>query len=1074
MSNDLRPEGARLFPLSFAQQRLWFFNRLEGPSPTYNVPILARIGGDLDVPALRAALGDVLERHEVLRTVFVEHEGEPRQRVLPAAEVPLPLEVTDVPAEELESALRAEAEVPFDLDAGPAVRATLFRTAPDRHVLALVLHHIACDGWSVDPLLRDLGTAYDARSTGRAPAWEPLPVQYTDYTLWQRDLLGAADDADSLAGRQLAYWREALADLPEELPLPFDRPRPQTGTFRGADVGFRVSAQAHAKLLETAQETRTTLFMVVQAAVAALLTRLGAGTDIPLGISIAGRTDQALDDLVGLFINTQVLRTDTSGDPSFRELVERVRETSLDAYSHQDLPFDRLVEELNPVRHRARHPLFQVGLELHSGGREIRLGGLETRVEFLKMSVAKFDLSVVLRDRTAADGTPLGIDGTLEYATDLFDADTAAALAERLVRFLEAAVAAPDAPIGAAGILTPAERELLAEWNSTARELPEGTIGDLFARRAALTPDAVALVAGSTELTYAQLNAWVNRLAHHLIGMGVRADSVVAVAMPRTAEAVVAWLAVAKSGGVYTPIDPQNPVERIRQVLADARPAVLVTTADIAASLGPDAGLPPLVTEHVQAGRPEHDPTDADRPVPLLPDHAAYIIYTSGSTGLPKGVTVLHRALVNLWTYHTGITFPPPAGPEDRVKVALSASLAFDTSWEGVLAMVAGHELHLLDELTRRDPRLLVDYVTRHGIGQLDVTPSFAAQLLSEGVLDGEQAPRTLMLGGEAVGEALWSDLGKAPHTTAYNYYGPSEFCVEASGCALPDHPTATIGRPVHNTAIHILDEHLNPVPPGVLGEIYLAGANLGRGYLGRPGQTAARFVANPFGEPGERMYRSGDMGRWTRDGYLIFAGRSDDQVKLRGIRIELGEIRTAITGHAEVSDAAVVVREDTPGDKRLVAYLVPARGAAVDLSELRSALATRLPEYMIPSAFVLLDALPLTRNAKLDRRALPVPDYGSRSAGRAPRTERERQVAELFAEILKVDSVSLDDNFFELGGHSLLATRLVNRIRTVLGAEVNLMKLFGSPTVAGVVASLADETPAAAAARPQLVRRGA
>ncbi|MER5868733.1 amino acid adenylation domain-containing protein [Streptomyces sp. NPDC002044] len=1074
MSNDPRATAASVFPLSFAQQRLWFFNRLEGPSATYNVPIVARIGGDLDVPALRLALADVVERHEVLRTVFVERDGEPFQQVLPTVGVPLPLTVTEVPADRLDAALRAEAELPFDLDEGPCVRATLLRTAPDRHVLALVLHHIACDGWSVDPLLRDLGSAYEARSGGRAPAWEPLPVQYTDYTLWQRDLLGAAAEPDSLAGRQLAYWRQALADLPEELPLPFDRPRPQTGTFRGHEADFAFSPRVHAELLEIARQTRTTLFMVVQAAVAALLTRLGAGTDIPLGISIAGRTDQALDDLVGLFINTQVLRTDTSGDPTFRELVDRVRETSLDAYSRQDLPFDRLVEELNPVRHRARHPLFQVGLELHSRGREISLGGLDTSVEFMKMSVAKFDLSVVLRDRTAADGTPLGIDGTLEYATDLFDPGTATALTERLVRFLEAAVADPDAPIGAAGIITPAELDLIAEWNSTTRELPDGTIGDLFAHRAALTPDTTALVAGARELTYAELNTWVNRLAHHLIERGVTADSVVAVAMPRTAEAVVAWLAVAKSGGVYTPVDPQNPAERIRQVLADARPAVLVTTEETAAALGPAAGLPPLVTEHRQASAPEHDVTDACRPVPLLPDHAAYVIYTSGSTGLPKGVTVPHRALTNLWAYHADTTFPPPAGPADRVRVALSASLAFDTSWEGVLAMVAGHELHLLDEPTRRDPRLLVDYVTGRGIGQLDVTPSFAAQLLAEGVLDGDRAPRTLMLGGEAVGETLWNDLRKAPRTTVYNYYGPSEFCVEASGCALPEYPAATIGRPVYNTAVHILDEHLNPVPPGVLGEIYLAGANLGRGYLGRAAQTAGRFVANPFGAPGERMYRSGDLGRWTTDGYLIFAGRSDDQVKLRGIRIELGEIQTAVASHAGVADAAVLVREDTPGDKRLVAYLVPAKGATVDLSELRTALGTRLPEYMLPSAFVTLDALPLTRNAKLDRRALPVPDYGSRSAGRAPVTEREKQVAALFAEILKIGTVSLDDNFFELGGHSLLATRLVNRIRTVLGVEVNLMKLFGSPTVAGVVASLADEAPASAAAsRPQLVRRG-
>jgi acyl-coenzyme A synthetase/AMP-(fatty) acid ligase/acyl carrier protein len=386
--------------------------------------------------------------------------------------------------------------------------------------------------------------------------------------------------------------------------------------------------------------------------------------------------------------------------------------------------------------------------------------------------------------------------------------------------------------------------------------------------------------------------------------------------------------------------------------------------------------------------------------------------------------------------------------------------------------MIAGHELHLLDELTRRDPARMVAYLKSNGIGQLDVTPSYAQQLLSEGLLSGESAPKTLMLGGEAVGEALWSELREAPHTKVYNYYGPSEFCVEASGCALPEHGSATIGRPVHNSRIFLLDEHLNPVPPGVLGEIYLAGANLGRGYIGRPDVTASRFVANPFGAPGELMYRSGDTARWTNEGFLLFGGRSDDQVKLRGFRIELGEIETCVSADPSVADVAVIVREDTPGDKRLVAYVVAVKGASVDITELRTALAAKLPDYMVPAAFVVLEALPLTRNAKLDRRALPVPDYGSASSGRAPRTKREQDIAGIFAEILKLDSVSLDDNFFELGGHSLLATRLVNRIRTVLGVEVNLLKLFGNPTVAGVVDSLGHQDAGPQAARPQLVRR--
>ncbi|MGW7574974.1 non-ribosomal peptide synthetase [Streptomyces sp. NPDC054765] len=1061
-----------MFPLSFAQQRLWFFNRLEGPSHTYNVPVVIRMSGPPDTGALEAALADVIGRHESLRTVFGEADGEPYQRVLPAGEAELVLEQRDVDREKADALLRELAERPFDLDGDlPPVRAHLLRSSEDEQVLALVLHHIVCDGWSMTPLLRDLGQAYAARVEGRAPEWEPLPVRYSDYTLWQRDLLGSEDDPQSLVRRQLQFWRDSLEGLPDELDLPLDRPRPQAASYRGKEIDFRIAPEIHAGLADIARQTRSTLFMVAQSAVAALLSRLGAGTDIPLGTAIAGRTDNALDDLVGLFINTQVLRTDVSGRPTFRELVERVREASLEAYDHQDLPFERIVEELNPVRTRSRHPLFQVGLELHGGALELKLAGVDTQVELFKMALSKFDLSFVLVEQKAPDGTPVGISGTLEYATDLFDEETAVALVERFVRCLGQLAHDPDADLATVDIVTPAERGLLKQWTETASELPDKTIGTIFEERAAATPDALALVAGDTRLTYRELNAWVNRFAHHLLALGVVADDLVAVALPRTAEAIVAWLAVAKAGGVYTPIDPQSPVERIRTILADARPRVLVTTEDIAAGLRAAGRLPTLVTEHRQQDQPERNPTDADRPVSLSLDHAAYVIYTSGSTGRPKGVTVLHRAVTNLWYFHTGVTFPQPTGPEDRRRVSLSASLAFDTSLEGVLAMIAGHELHLLDELTRRDPARMVDYIVRHGVAQIDVTPSYAQQLLAEGLLDGETPLRTLMLGGEAVSETLWSELRTATTTTVFNYYGPSEFCVEASGCALPEYESASIGRPVHNTQIHVLDEQLNPVPPGVLGELYLAGANLGRGYMGRAALTAERFVANPYGAPGERMYRSGDLARWTTEGFLRFAGRSDDQIKLRGFRIELGEIQMAVDAQSAVADSAVIVREDVPGDKRLVAYVVPEKGHTVDVAALRAELALVLPDYMVPAAFVPMDVLPLNRNAKLDKRALPVPDYGSLSAGRPPATEQERAVAGLFAEILKVETVSLDDNFFELGGHSLLATRLVNRIRTVLGAEANLMKLFDAPTVAGVVASLEQE-PVAGAERPKLVRR--
>ena len=1066
----VRREGVDVFPLSFAQQRLWFFNRMEGPNSAYNVPLVLRMSGELDVEALRSAVRDVVERHESLRTVFGERDGEPFQRVRPMGETDPTLAVLDVGPDQVDDLVRDLVRRPFDLNGDRLFRADLLRSARDQHALTLVMHHAVCDGWSLTPLLRDLGTAYNARYDGRAPDWEPLPVRYSDYTMWQRDLLGSEDDPKSLASQQLSYWREALAGLPEELALPADRMRPPTASHRGHQIGFQITPQVHARLLDIGLRTRATQFMVVQAATAALLSRLGAGTDIPLGTPIAGRTDPAMDDLVGFFINTLVLRTDVSGRPTFTELVRRVRETTLTAYGNQDLPFDRVVEELNPARTPARHPLFQVEVAMHGAEFAAHLHGLHTRVELPDLAVSRFDLSFVLRERASDGGMPGGMSGTAQYSTDLFDADTAAAFTERFVRFLGAVAEDPDRDLSTVDILTPQERDLLRRWNDTATPLPDTTITTIFEDRVRRTPEATALVCGGSRFDYAELNRWVNRLAHRLISLGVAPDTPVAVALPRTAEAVVAWLAIGKAGGVYTPIDPQNPVERIRSVLADARPAVLVTTDTIATRIGARAPTPILVTDQLQAGCPEHDPTDADRLAPLRPDHAAYVIYTSGSTGHPKGVTVLHRALVNLWSYHANVTFPSPAGPDDRLKVALSASLSFDTSWEGVLAMIAGHELHLLDEATRRDPARMVDYMVANRIGQIDVTPSLAQQLLTEGVLADSAAPRTLMLGGEAVGEALWAHLRSAPRTTVYNYYGPSEFCVEASGCALSEYPRTTIGRPVYNTQIFVLDEHLNQVPPGVFGEVYLAGANLGRGYLGRPDLTAERFVANPFGAPGERMYRSGDLARWTPDGFLIFAGRADDQVKLRGFRIELGEISTALSAHPAVGDAAVVLREDEPGDERLVAYVVSADDTTVDVADLRSALTRTLPDYMVPAAFVVLGSLPLTRHGKLDRRALPAPDYGALSAGRVPTTELERAVADLFAETLRIDSVGLDDDFFELGGHSLLATRLVNRIRTVLGVEVNLMQLFESPTVAGVVASL--ELGAPVVERPKLVRR--
>lgn len=1051
-------------PLSPSQRRMWFAHRLEGPSATYNVPLVVTLRGRLDRDALTAAVDDLVARHESLRTSFGETAGEPWQRVHPTTEASI---VRHEDATSVESAEQRIAEIglePFDLTT-PPVRAVLLCVDPEVHVLGLVMHHLVCDGWSVEVLLRDLETAYAARAAGADPTFPELAADYAGYVSWLDELLGDAGDPDSLTSRQMAFWREELRDLPDELSLPYDRPRRPTNDLRGGRLVLPVGADLSQRLQDLGRTLGATEFMVLQAAVAAVLQTFGAGDDIPLGTATSGRGESALDDLVGVFINTQVIRCDLAGDPSFRSLVERVRGTSLSAMSHQDLPFDRIVEAVNPPRVTGRHPLFQVGVELHSSDFELRLDGVESTVTMPSPQVAKFDLSFAFVRQPAGKELEL----QLEHSLDLFETRTVRRLGEAVIAVLESVVADPDAPLSSLEVLTPADRARLDSWNDAPSVELHETVLASFERRAAERPDDIALVAGDVRLSFAELNAWVNRCAHGLIAEGVGPDDVVAMALPRSAEAIVTWLAIGKSGGVYAPIDPHLPPARIGALIASARPRVLVTDADLLSSLDA-AALPATVTDLRREALPETDPTQEDRVVPLLLDHAAYVIFTSGSTGTPKAVTVLHRALANLWSFHTRVTFPSPSSPEEIRRVALSANLAFDTSWEGVLAMIAGHELHLLDEPTRRDPRATVAYVREHGIDQLDVTPSLGAQLFGEGLLTGDHVPSTLMFGGEAVSEALWSEARAARRTRFFNYYGPSEFCIEASGCALAESETSTIGRPVSHTQVLVLDDHLRRVPPGVVGELYLAGANLGRGYLGQAARTAERFVANPYGAPGSRMYRSGDLAKWTEDGFLVFRGRSDDQVKLRGFRIELEEIQRVIESHDSVVEAAVVLREDASGEKRIAAYVV-STGDDLDASALRAHLEDRFPDYMVPAAFVAMAELPLNRNAKLDRKALPEPVYEDLTgAGSAPTTEREIAVAALFAEVLRVDSVGLDDNFFELGGHSLLATRLINQVRTQLEVQLDLMAFFTNPSVSGIVAAISDDAPSDD--RPRLVRR--
>ncbi|MYT16154.1 MULTISPECIES: non-ribosomal peptide synthase/polyketide synthase [unclassified Streptomyces] len=1045
-------------PLSLAQERLWFLHSFEGPGATYNMPLALRLSGDLDRAALRAALTDLTARHEPLRTVFAEDEQGAHQIVRAAAHEPA-LTVVEDAGEGLVGRLAEAARHPFDLAAEVPFRAWLFATGPGEHVLLVVVHHIAADGWSVRVLAEDLVASYEARHTGRAPEWAALPVSYADYTLWQREFLGAQSDAGSPMGRQLAYWKRTLDGLPEELTLPADRPRPAAASHRGDQVTSGLPAATHAALTELARANQASVFMVVQTALVTLLSRLGGGTDISIGSPIAGRSDDAVEHLAGLFINTLVLRTDTSGDPSFTELLARVRETDLAAYAHQDVPFERLVEELNPERSTARHPLFQVMLAAgQEEARAVRLPGLTATPLPASTGTAQFDLYLTLRERHTEDGAPAGIAWSLEFSTDLFDRSTAEGLAARLTRVLEAAAASPDRSIRDIDLLDGQERSrALVSWSDTGAELPADSVTDLFERRAARAPHAVAVEHEGRSLSYGDLNAAANRLAHHLIARGCGPEHYVALALPRTEQLIVAMLAVLKTGAAYLPLDLDHPADRIALMLQEAAPVLTLTTsgARLPEQVGPVLPLDAEATGAELARQPASDPTDADRTAPTEPDHPAYVIYTSGSTGRPKGVVVPQGGLLNfLLDMADRVTLTP----QDRLLAV--TTLGFDIAGLEIFGpLLCGAAVVLAGRDTVQDPAALRTAITERGITVMQATPSLWHALVTDGGNGCLRGVRVLT-GGEPLPAALARSLYEHAESVT-NLYGPTETTIWSTAAQLDGRTAAApvIGRPIANTRTYVLDRALRPVPAGVAGELYLAGRGVARGYLGRQDLTGERFVADPYAaahqDAGGRMYRTGDLVRWTADGTLQFVGRVDDQVKLRGFRIELGEIEAALSAHPEVARAAVVIREDRSGDRRLVAYAVPREGSVLAPDPLRAHMAARLPGYMVPAAFVTLDALPLTPNGKLDRKALPAPEHGTDGGGRAPRGPREEILCELFAEVLGVPRVGIDDDFFALGGHSLLVTRLAGRVRAALGVELAIRQLFEAPTVARLSALL-------------------
>ncbi|MEV0503745.1 amino acid adenylation domain-containing protein, partial [Streptomyces spectabilis] len=1044
-----RPER---LPLSFAQRRLWFLEAFTGPTPTYNVPMALRLTGALDLDALRGALADVVARHESLRTFFPESGGgsggDPCQVVLAADAAALDVGLRDVPDEE---ALRAEvaraAADTFDITARPPLRATVFRLADDEHVLLLVLHHIVTDGWSTAPLVRDLTTAYAARRTGESPAWPELPVQYADYTLWQRELLGDEHDPDSRAARQLAYWAETLAALPEELALPADRPRPAQSTGRGGSVPLRVDAEVRERVTDLARQTHTSVFMVLQAALAGWLTALGCGDDIPIGTPVAGRTDEATHDLVGFFVNTLVLRTDVTGDPTFHTLLERVRDSDLSAYAHQDLPFERLVEALNPARSMARHPLFQVMLTLQNTELpHTELDGLTARPEPVAATAAKFDLSLTLGQ---------DLDGELEYSADLFDTETARFLADSFGRFLAGAVADPGARVSGVDLLAEGEHVRLTSWGTgDTTEVPAGaTLVSLLRERVAAHPDEIAVVDGEATLSYGELWAVAGGLAAGLVACGAGPGVVVGVVVPRSVEWVVAQVGVALSGAAWLPLDAGLPAERIAGVLGEAGPVAVVVAEETGELVPAD-----LTRVLVGEGRA------ADAELPVVSDaDGAYVIYTSGSTGRPKGVVVSQGAAVNHMVWMRA-EFGVGAG--DRVLARTSPG--FDAAvWESWLPLVSGAAVVVASDEVAREPERLIALMRACEVTVAQFVPTLLGAVLEVPQACEVTSLRRVFAGGEPLRSSLAASALDVWGVAPVNLYGPTETTIQVTfgtGTGV-EGGTVPIGRPVWNTRLYVLDAHLRLVPQGVVGELYVSGEALARGYLKRPGLTAERFVADPF-TPGERMYRTGDLVRWGSDGQLVFLGRADDQVKLRGFRIEPGEIETAIEALDGVSRAVVTPHSTPAGEQHLVAYVVGTTDASAGLG---AALARTLPAYMVPSLFVALDAFPLLSNGKVNRKALPAPDFAPSEAGRTPTTPREEQLRALFADVLGLDEqhVGVDDNFFALGGHSLLATRLASRVRAAIGVEMPLRALFEAPTVAALATALEQQ---AATSRPALL----
>lgn len=1047
-------------PLSYAQQRLWFLDQLAPNNAFYNVPLALRLNGKLSVAALEQSLNEIIRRHESLRTVFISVNGQAEQVI--AAEFTLPIvtvDLTGLPEQACPAALLdlscLEAEKPFVLSTGPLLRVLLINLVNDsdkqEHILLVTLHHIISDGWSAAVLTRELIALYQAFSEGNVSPLAELIIQYADFAYWQRQWL-----VGDVLQQQTNYWQKRLQGASAVLELPADHPRPPVMGYRGANYNFSIPNELANRVYALNRSHDTTLFMTLLAAFNVLLFRYSHQQDLCIGTPIANRNRLETEGLIGFFVNTLVLRADLSGDPSFKTLLNQIRDTVLDAQSHQDLPFEQLVEVLQPERNMSYSPLFQVMFTLQNTVRHSpELSGLDITAVEKEGSIAKFDLTLHIQEEEAGV-----LNGMIEYNTDLFEHGTIARLAGHYLILLQGIVDCPEMRLTELPLLTQAERQkILIDWNDTNADYQQNKcIHQLFEEQAENTPDAIAVVFEDSSLSYNELNRRANQVAHHLLALGIRPDDRIAICVERGLDMLIGLLGILKSGAAYIPLDPSYPGERLAYMLSDSKPVALLTQSALQKSLT-NLAIPVVLLDALAIFAEQSAENPAPLALGLTSRHLAYVIYTSGSTGQPKGVMVEHANVVN---FLCAMSKVPGITRSDSLLAV--TTLSFDIAGlELFLPLINGAKIVLVSRINAADPVFLQETLVQSAITFMQATPA-TWKLLLNGGWQGSSRLKALC-GGEALTVELSAQLIESVGEL-WNVYGPTETTIW-SACRLIDakrvglYPCESIGRAIGNTQIYILDAQLQPVPQGVSGEIYIGGAGVARGYLNQPGLTSERFIRNIFdmnSESNVRLYKTGDLGRWLPDGNIEYIGRNDFQVKIRGFRIELGEIESRLAACAGVREATVIVREDNPEDKRLVAYLVAHHGVELAAADLRAQLASVLADYMIPSAFVSLTAFPLTPNGKLDRKALPAPNFCEQRHYVEPRTKSEEILASIWAGILNVERIGMTDNFFELGGNSLLAVKLAYTIQSVLGGNLDLVALFQAPTIDEFAKLLADE----------------